>query len=51
MGGGVVGGRFAVYLGSDFLRGSSGKTECFDNEQLSKKPDFICVDMEVWGFE
>ena len=51
LGGGVVGGRFAIYLGNDFLRGSSAKTECFDNETLSKKGDFICVDMEVWGFE
>ena len=51
LGGGVVGGRFACYLGHDFLRGSSAKTECFNNEQLSKKAEFMCVDMEVWGFE
>ena len=51
LGGGVIGGRFAVYLGDGFLRGSSAKTECFDNETLSKRPEFLCVDLEVWGFE
>ena len=30
LGGGIHGGRFAVYLGNDLWRGSSTKTECFD---------------------
>ena len=51
MGGGFLGGRFALYVGDDFWRGSSTKTECFDNECLSSSTDFNLIDMEVWGFE
>lgn len=28
-------GRFAMFLGEDFLRGSSCKTRCYNNEVLS----------------
>ena len=42
--------RFAFYLGEDFYRGSSHGTACFQNEQLTAKPDFVCVEMEIWGF-
>lgn len=35
MGSGSGESRFAIYLGSDLYRGSSSKTECFDNEQLT----------------
>ena len=50
--GGDVGehGRFALYLGDDFYRGSSTKTRCYDNEVLAHKSDFICAELEVWGF-
>ena len=51
LGGGLHGGRFALYLGNDFYRGSSVKTECFGNEILSGSSDFECIDIEVWGFE
>jgi len=43
-------GRFALYLGDDFYRGSSTKTSCFENQVLSSKPEFLCVEMEIWGF-
>ena len=36
LGGGIHGGRFAMYLGQDLLNGSSMTTECFNNEMLSK---------------
>ena len=51
LGGGIRGGRFALYLGNDLWRGSSNKTECFENDCLSSHADFECVDLEVWGFE
>ena len=51
LGGGIHGGRFALYLGNDLWRGSSMTTECFNNECLSGGTDFECVDLEVWGFE
>ena len=51
LGGGIHGGRFALYLGNDLLKGSSTKTECFHNETLASAPDYECVDLEVWGFE
>lgn len=51
IGGGYNEGRFSLYLGDNMYRGNSSKTECFDNECLSSKPQFLCMDMEVWGFE
>ena len=35
LGGSIQSGRFSLYLGNDFLRGSTIKTECFDNEILA----------------
>lgn len=51
LGGSIQSGRFSLYLGNDFLRGSTIKTECFDNEILASGTDFECIDIEVWGFE
>ena len=51
LGGGIHNGRFALYLGNDLWRGSSTKTECFENDILTPAEDFECVDLEVWGFE
>ena len=36
LGGSSVQGRFALYIAADLYRGSSAKTECFENEILSK---------------
>lgn len=51
MGGGLLDGRFSLFLNDDFWRGSSVKTECFDNDNLASGVDFNLIDMEVWGFE
>lgn len=51
LGGGVHRGRFGMYIGDNLHRGSSERTECFNNECLASGPDFECIDMEVWGFE
>ena len=51
LGGGIHGGRFAIYLGSDLNQGSSMTTECFNNETLASATDFSIIDMEVWGFD
>lgn len=51
VGGGAQKGRFALYLGDNMYRGNSSRTECFNNDVLSSKPEFLCMDMEVWGFE
>ena len=50
VGGDIEKGRFALYIGDDFYRGSSNKTRCYDNEVLAHKSDFICAELEVWGF-
>jgi hypothetical protein len=42
-------GRFALYIGDEFRRGSSAKTRCYNNETLAHKQDFICAELEVWG--
>ena len=51
VGGDKQGGRFALYIGDDFDKGSSNKTKCYNNEVLSSQPNFICTNLEVWGFE
>lgn len=51
MGGGVQEGRFALYIGDDLYRGSSHKTACFDNKCLASNEEFLCVELEVWGFD
>ena len=50
-GGGSDQGRFALYLGDNMYRGNSSRTECFDNQVLSSKQEFLCMEMEIWGFE
>lgn len=48
--GGSKTGRFALYLGNDFWRGSSNLTDCYDNDKcLASDTDFNCVELEVWG--
>mmetsp|Transcript_25544 Transcript_25544/g.24841 ORF Transcript_25544/g.24841 Transcript_25544/m.24841 type:complete len:109 (-) Transcript_25544:19-345(-) len=50
LGGGTF-GRFGIYLCEDFLKGSSSKTSTFDNEVLASDNDFVCGNLEVWGYE
>jgi hypothetical protein len=50
-GGGTDSGRFALYLGDNMYRGNSSRTACFENDVLSSRPEFACVQLEVWGFD
>lgn len=50
IGGGSM-GRFGIYLTDDFLKGSSNRSNTFDNEVLSSEKDFICANFEVWGID
>ena len=42
LGGSNTKGRFALYISNDLYLGSSAKVESYDNEPLSKTPDFKC---------
>ena len=42
-------GRFALYLSRDLYEGSSMRVESYDNNSLSKTPDFKCCHLEVWA--
>ncbi|KAG0738341.1 hypothetical protein G6F16_004895 [Rhizopus arrhizus] len=48
MGGGD--GQFGLWLKSDMETGYSTPCPTFDNECLSSKSQFQCIEMEVWGF-
>eukprot|EP00347_Sterkiella_histriomuscorum_P022138 403331548 len=41
----------AVFITDQFKNGRSGNSETFDNEILSKEPNFTCKQFEVWGFD
>ena len=43
-------GSFALYLGADFLNGSTSKCTTFSNPPLCDKELFECVALEVWAF-
>ena len=49
MGGGGEG--YAFWIDSSFKFGSSHKSDTFGNFVLNDDTEFICVKMEVWGFE
>lgn len=49
MGGGGDG--YAFWIDSTFKFGSSHKSATFNNFELTDESEFICVNMEVWGFE
>lgn len=42
---------YAFWIDSSFKFGSSHKSATFNNFGLSEETEFICVKMEVWGFE
>ena len=44
-------GRFALFLGNDLFIGSSHFVDTYENEPLSKEPDFKCYHMEVWALQ
>ena len=47
----AIGGgeRFALWLDSAFRDGTSGPCSTFDSPTLSKRPQFKCYELEVWG--
>lgn len=49
LGGSIEKGRFALYMADDFYRGSSVKTESYDNEPLAAQTDFKALHFEVWA--
>jgi len=49
IGGGGAG--YALHIDNNFKYGSSNKCTTFGNFGLSEEADFICVNLEVWGFE
>ena len=42
---------YAIWMDSTFKFGSSHRSETFANFCLSEESEFICVKIEVWGFE
>jgi hypothetical protein len=51
LGGSLERGRFGLYLTSDFKKGSSLKSELYNNEVLSKNADFRICAVEVWAID
>ena len=49
MGGSLEKGRFGLFLSGDFKKGSSLKSELYNNEVLSKNDDFKVCAVEVWA--
>lgn len=43
-------GKFGLWLNSELEKGYSNTCPTFDNECLSLKPEFECIEMEIWGF-
>lgn len=43
-------GKFGLWLNSNLEKGYSDTCPTFDNESLSPKPEFNCIEMEIWGF-
>ncbi|XP_022550071.2 oxidation resistance protein 1-like [Brassica napus] len=44
------GGRFALYLDSELLHGSSACSETYGNSCLANSQDFDVKEVELWGF-
>lgn len=49
MGGGGSG--YAFWIDSAIKFGSSHQSDTFKNSQLTAEPEFLCVSLEVWGFD
>ncbi|KAI7873362.1 TLD-domain-containing protein [Mucor mucedo] len=43
-------GKFGLWLNSELEKGYSTTCPTFDNECLTFKPEFECMEMEIWGF-
>ncbi|OZJ02988.1 hypothetical protein BZG36_03138 [Bifiguratus adelaidae] len=44
-------GKFGLWLHANLETGHSESCQTFNNELLSRQPDFTCVELEVWAFE
>ena len=42
--------RTGLWLDDDFMHGSSGPTQTFNNDGLASSPDFKIDGLEVWSF-
>ncbi|CEP07240.1 hypothetical protein [Parasitella parasitica] len=42
-------GKFGLWLDSEFDKGYSNTCPTFDNESLTLRPEFQCMEMEIWG--
>jgi hypothetical protein len=49
-GGGGAHGAFGLCVEEDFLKGSTGSCDTFDNEPLCDQENFEIMDLEFWGF-
>ncbi|KAI7868805.1 TLD-domain-containing protein [Spinellus fusiger] len=43
-------GKFGLWLNEDLEKGHSEQCPTFDNEVLALKPEFSCMELEIWGF-
>ncbi|CAM9182089.1 unnamed protein product, partial [Hapterophycus canaliculatus] len=50
MGGGGMAGSFGLFIGEDFLSGSTGKCDTYGNPPLCSQEQFQVSQVEVWGF-
>lgn len=49
MGGGDREARFSLWVDATFYRGSSDRSQTFENEPLSSKKDFLIENVEAWS--
>lgn len=43
-------GGFGLWINSELEKGYSQSCPTFDNERLTPKSEFECVELELWGF-
>lgn len=44
-------GNFGLYISSDMLNGHSSSCLTYNNQPLSNKENFECLNIELWGFQ
>eukprot|EP00752_Nemacystus_decipiens_P008772 g7827.t1 len=50
MGGGGADGSFGLFIGEDFLSGSTGRCDTYGNPPLCSEQQFQVSQVEIWGF-
>ncbi|CEI93600.1 hypothetical protein RMCBS344292_07831 [Rhizopus microsporus] len=43
-------GVFGLWINSELEKGYSQSCPTFDNERLTPRPEFECIELEIWGF-